>query len=127
MPFWVQCTNCLFLKEPLKIPTPKNIVKTNSIIVNRPNLQNKAEKSSSTLTIMLAEDKENVRPSNINPSRKMRRGFSALLESAVKEHMHEIDEKVAFRSQCKDITNMVDKLCNDFDREDKGRVTVHEQ
>jgi hypothetical protein len=73
---------------------------------------------------MIAEDKENVRPTNFNPNRKMRRGFSALLESAAKEHLHEMDEKVAFRSQCKDITNMVDKLCNDFDREDRGTNSI---
>lgn len=67
----------------------------------------------------MAEDKENVRPVGTG-SNKGRKGFSNLLDSAVKEHNKEIDERVALRSQCKDITNMVNKLCADFDREDRG-------
>jgi hypothetical protein len=53
------------------------------------------------------------------PSNK-RRTFGTLLQEAHHETIQEIDEKAAVQSQCKDIYEMVNKLCVDFEREDEG-------
>ena len=68
---------------------------------------------------MIADDKENIRPVDVNLI-AVRKGFSALLDSAMKEHNHEIDLHVAVQSQCKDITNMVNKVRSDISREERG-------
>ena len=49
-----------------------------------------------------------------------RRGFGTLLQEAHQEMIEEIDEQLAVKSQCKDIYEMVNRLCVDFEREDKG-------
>ena len=50
-----------------------------------------------------------------------RRTFGTLLQEAHHEAIQEIDEKAALQSQCKDIYDMVNRLCVDFEREDEGK------
>mmetsp|Transcript_10381 Transcript_10381/g.15779 ORF Transcript_10381/g.15779 Transcript_10381/m.15779 type:complete len:414 (-) Transcript_10381:151-1392(-) len=72
---------------------------------------------------MIAEDKENIRPLQASNNGKFytgkRTGFTSLLKEATAEVQDDIDRKTAVRSQCKDISNMVEKLCSDFEREDR--------
>jgi hypothetical protein len=76
-----------------------------------------------------SEDKENVRPTTMLYNKKIpttasssRRGFGTLLQEAHNEIIEEMDEKIALQSQCKDIYDMVNKLCVDFEREDDGET-----
>lgn len=71
------------------------------------------------------ECKENIRPDNRAYSYKSEgvsknRGFGKLLDSACKDHNDEVDSKLAFNVQCKDITNVINKLVDDFEREEQG-------
>jgi hypothetical protein len=72
-------------------------------------------------------NKENYSVNSITKSGSgvvKRRTFGTLLQEAHEEIIHEIDEKAAVQSQCKDIYDMVNKLCVDFEREDEGLAFV---
>ena len=84
---------------------------------------------------MYAEDKENIRPigfenkkydSKSDRAAAPKKGgmFSSMLDSACKETRQDMDEKFAYRTQCEDITNLVEKICDDFDREEQGNFAL---
>lgn len=78
------------------------------------------------------EDKENVRPEskNIAPRNSDRwdtrksRGFSNLLDSACKETRNDEDAKYSLQVQCKDVSELVNKLYRDYEQEEAGRKLV---
>jgi hypothetical protein len=73
------------------------------------------------------EYKENIRPefkdsqNRYSALASRNRGFGKLLDAACKDTREEEDSKYAMNVQCKDITNVINALCSDFEREQEGK------
>ncbi len=79
---------------------------------------------------MYCDDKENIRyhpnerkdSSNgiIKPAGSKRASFMSMADEINKEMTTVADSKLAMKAQCKDISDMVEKICNDYERDDEG-------